>query len=357
MVLIGHLDSGIQSSLPVFAGRLDSFMDFTAQRMLPDDTIGHGTATASAIALEVPNAHLWVARCTGNGHDSSRLLQGLDWFSRSPVHVICMPIGIPGIQPIFQSMINYLTLQGKLVVVPIGNQFCHSPGVYPNVLSVGAANSKGGPASFSPRYVVKATCKKPDVLAPGVGIKVLKPSGDIELANGTSYACAVASACVARLFEQFPKTKPAHMIEAITQSADQRPRTRSVGGNMRYDAALRWLQDHPDPLEEAVPSPIETYRDPYLSRLLEIENDQLHGILIAKDSMTLLQVQSSIQEVEKEVGMALAEKQFLADERTILLTGNSTLIKKIVESEWVQVASASQPDPHPKPFSFTKVYR
>mgnify|MGYP000595295655 FL=1 len=128
MIVIGHLDSGIQSSLPAFTGRLDSFKDFTGQTCPLEDAVGHGTATASVIASLVPDAHFWVAKCTGAGHDISRLLQGLDWLAQSSVKVICMPVGIPGVQPVFKGIINYLSQLGKLVVVPIGNSHCHLRG-------------------------------------------------------------------------------------------------------------------------------------------------------------------------------------------------------------------------------------
>lgn len=82
-------------NLPVFAERLDSFRDFVTENTFLNDDVGHGTATASIIVNEVPEVKFWIGKCTGNGHDISHLLAGLDWLAQSPVKVICMPIGLP----------------------------------------------------------------------------------------------------------------------------------------------------------------------------------------------------------------------------------------------------------------------
>lgn len=88
-----------------------------------------------------------------------------------------------------------------------------------NTLAVGGVNAAGLYASFSsigPSFDGRI---KPDVVAQGVEAVVSDPSGNIGLANGTSFAGPITAGMVACLWQALPTKTNAEIIQIIKESA------------------------------------------------------------------------------------------------------------------------------------------
>ena len=159
-VLIGHLDSGIDPLHQAFKGALQSYRFYDHKGIYDPmveahDATGHGTVMGGLMAGRptadwagglAPEAKLLVATAIESGHHIARILSALLWMLEEPVRIVNLSIGIPGWNPVFRPVIQALRQKGVLVVASIGNGgagYFHSPGAYPEVLSVGAAVESG----------------------------------------------------------------------------------------------------------------------------------------------------------------------------------------------------------------------
>lgn len=107
-------------------------------------------------------------------------------------------------------------------------------------LAVGAVNASGTYASFSsigPSYDMRV---KPDVMAQGVLAVVSDPSGNIGLANGTSFSGPITAGMVACLWQALPEKTNAEIIQIVKESADNYyfPTPQSGYGIPNYNTAL-----------------------------------------------------------------------------------------------------------------------
>ncbi|MGO9080501.1 MAG: S8 family peptidase [Streptosporangiaceae bacterium] len=92
------------------------------------------------------------------------------------------------------------------------------PADYPGVLSVGAVNRYGQPASFSSGNI------SVQVAAPGVSVPAQGRDGQYWLVSGTSPACALTAGVAALIKSRYPDLAPALVREAIIDTAQHRPR-------------------------------------------------------------------------------------------------------------------------------------
>ena len=109
-----------------------------------------------------------------------------------------------------------------------------------NTLAVGAVNAAGFYASFSsigPSFDGRV---KPDVVAQGVQAVVSDPSGNIGLANGTSFSGPITAGMVACLWQALPSKTNAEIIQIIKQSASiyDNPTPQLGYGIPNYNNAL-----------------------------------------------------------------------------------------------------------------------
>ena len=109
-----------------------------------------------------------------------------------------------------------------------------------NTLAVGAVNAAGFYASFSsigPSFDGRV---KPDVVAQGVQAVVSDPSGNIGLANGTSFSGPITAGMVACLWQALPSKTNAEIIQIIKQSASiyNNPTPQLGYGIPNYNNAL-----------------------------------------------------------------------------------------------------------------------
>ena len=109
-----------------------------------------------------------------------------------------------------------------------------------NTLAIGAVNAAGLYTSFSsigPSFDGRV---KPDVVAQGVQAVVSDPSGNIGLANGTSFSGPITAGMVACLWQALPTKTNAEIIQIIKESASifVNPTPQLGYGIPNYNTAL-----------------------------------------------------------------------------------------------------------------------
>jgi subtilisin family serine protease len=241
-VLVADLDSGYDQRHPDLAGRVAASKDFTHSANGVQDSFGHGTATASALAGTgvrshgryagvAPWARLLIGKVLGNQGAGleSQVIAGMQWAVRLHAKVVNMSLGGPpsdGTDPLSQA-VDRLSRGGTLFVVAAGNDgpspsSITSPGAATAALTVGAVDARNRLAPFSslgPRLGDSAI--KPDITSPGVSVVVARAAGtDLGVGDGyndgpigryysrlsgTSIATPIVSGAAAILAQQHPR--------------------------------------------------------------------------------------------------------------------------------------------------------
>jgi subtilisin family serine protease len=250
---IGHLDTGVDASHPALAGRVARFRVFdpggySFHDAPAHDSGWHGTATASLMVAS--GAVLSSGVVIEDGAIIARILLGLDWLAGLDVPVVNLSLGVAGVTPVFRTLVRVLCERDVLVVAPVGNDGAgdaRSPGVYPEVLSVGSTGADGRVARFSgSSYDARtATCIKPDVVAPGVDRLAAEPGNGWRMRSGTSMSAALVAGMAARLRKAFPAVPAVAVRRALCASSamlapDQTLRSRY--GEICLEAASEYLR-------------------------------------------------------------------------------------------------------------------
>lgn len=222
-IKVGHLDTGVDATHPALRNRIANFALFDANGTLildslPQDSSDHGTHTAGIICGGTvdgktigvaPDAQLCSGMVIEGGKSLIRVLCGLDWMFEQGVRVVCVSLGIPGYNPLFETVLTRLRQQGVLCIFPIGNsgqKSSHSPANYPGVIAVGAVDQNNQVAKFSGSQLFERPKDpiKPNLVAPGVDISSAKPGGGLSTQDGTSMAAAHVAGVAALLFQAKP---------------------------------------------------------------------------------------------------------------------------------------------------------
>jgi subtilisin family serine protease len=249
-VLVGHLDTGVDSRHPALAGAVLHFAEFAllgreAAPRRPRDSEEHGTHTAATIAGRpvsgrhvgmAPGARLASAVVIEGGDAVARVLGGMDWSLARGVRVLNLSLGFRGYWPDFLAVTRILRRKGVLPVVAVGNEYAgasRSPGNYSEALSVGAADPRDRVADFSSsqRFDRKLDPIVPDLVAPGVDVISARPGGGYQAMDGSSMATPHVAGLAALLIEAKPKAS-VKRIEAALFASCRRPRgmSRERGG-------------------------------------------------------------------------------------------------------------------------------
>lgn len=109
-----------------------------------------------------------------------------------------------------------------------------------NTLAIGAVNASGLYTSFSSIGPSFDNRVKPDVVAQGFQAVVSDPSGNIGLANGTSFSGPITAGMVACLWQALPTKTNAEIIQIIKESASifANPTPQLGYGIPNYNTAL-----------------------------------------------------------------------------------------------------------------------
>ncbi|NMO51471.1 S8 family serine peptidase [Actinoplanes sp. TBRC 11911] len=256
-VTVAVLDTGIDTTHPDLAGKVDDQVDFTpvADGGAPTrddihDVSGHGTVVASVIAGTgaasggryrgvAPDARLISGKVGDGDIMESSLIAAMEWASgEKHARVINISIGFPdspGDDPLDTAVNRLTAANGSLFVIASGNDGARgvtSPGDADAALTVGAVDHDEhlwAGSSRGPRLGDGAV--KPDVTAPGVDVTGAK-SGDsfpdpgqlYTTEYGTSLAAPHAAGAAAILAQQHPGwTQPAlksALMGSATPAAD-----------------------------------------------------------------------------------------------------------------------------------------
>ncbi|UEL48460.1 S8 family peptidase [Terrisporobacter hibernicus] len=176
------------------------------------DRVGHGTHVAGIIAANgnnntvvgvAPWANLYILKAidkTGSGK-VSWVINAINYAVEKKVDIISMSLGMPNNDPKLEKSIKHAVNNNILVVCAAGNEgdgnsgdFEYSyPASYVDVISVGAVDKKGVPASFSNANLVV------DLVAPGVDVVSTYPNNQFASLSGTSMAAPHVSGSLALL--------------------------------------------------------------------------------------------------------------------------------------------------------------
>jgi hypothetical protein len=237
---VAIIDTGIDYHQPDLAGRVILGPDFGSGDKDPMDTVGHGTFVAGLIASDnpyalgiAPDAKVIALKITPDGSEVAGLgaiEQALQWVldHRAEDNIVAVNLsfslgnvpkgqGPQDLEPLYQELEN----QGVFLAVASGNDYAADgsrPGLNilaasPAVAAVGAVWDQDlGPATWSngardystgPDRIASFTQRAPglDLLAPGVDVLGLSPSGILTHQSGTSVAAPFVTGAAVLLRE------------------------------------------------------------------------------------------------------------------------------------------------------------
>jgi hypothetical protein len=242
-VVVAVLDTGLNATLPEFAGRVLPGYNFVANSTGTSDDNSHGTAVTGIALAQGKNGSGIAGMCwtcsilpvkvlgsDGTG-TASTIASGVTWAADHGARVINLSLGSTSSSSTEASAVSYAQSKGALVVAAAGNNSSSSPffpAAYPGVLSVAASDQYDGLYSYSDfgAWV--------DVAAPGSNYSVW-PSGSCYNFGGTSSATPLVTGLAALLLSAKPTASATDVAAAITYSAD--PLAAGVVATGRVDAA------------------------------------------------------------------------------------------------------------------------
>ena len=209
---IAILDTGV-SAHSEFTGRLVGGYNFISNNTNASDDQGHGTSCAGIAAAKGNNSGGIAGVCwdclimpvkvldsSGFGDDNG-IANGIQWSADNGADVISMSLGGGGYVSYAESVINYATEIGSIVIAASGNDNSGSlsyPSGYENCISVGAlspCNERKSTSSCDGENFWGSNYGSGlDFLAPGVRIHTTTMCGGYTSTfNGTSSACPHAA--------------------------------------------------------------------------------------------------------------------------------------------------------------------
>ncbi len=173
--------------------------------------------------------------------------------------------------------------RGMIVVCSAGNEGGGSwklvtpPADAEGILAIGSINSVNSLSSFSSRGPTADGRIKPDVVALGSGTSVIKPSGALGTASGTSLASPLIGSLAAGAWQAFPALNAGEIYDAIVHSASQAsapdnlmgygiPHFRAIKNYLQRSLNTQSISVYPNPvsgnsfqikLKEATDTPVQ----------------------------------------------------------------------------------------------------
>lgn len=236
------MDTGISlhSDLSLPRERIVGFVDMINGKTEPYDDNGHGTFVCGVAAGNgmlsgrkirgvAPDADIVGLKViAANGESGTfKILDGMQWlfdnFRKFGISVVCMSFGadpLPYADPLKLGA-EMLVSSGLTVVCASGNSGVNnlkSPGVSPEVISVGAVDEHDRLADFSSCGVYQGIYR-PDVNARGVKINGISAGGTYSVMSGTSVAAPYVAGACCLLKEKYRNITPRQMKSAIVSSS------------------------------------------------------------------------------------------------------------------------------------------
>lgn len=249
-VKVAIIDSGIDTSSPEFAGRIDpASRDVIASRNFLTDNVGHGTSVAGVAAAArngsliqgvAYDATILAFRTEQAGpckddeclHNDQDIAVGVDLARENGARVINISLGggVPS-SPLLNAL-GRATSAGIVVVISAGNDGRKAEGDNPDPFAVDSARAAGnglliiagsheGDRATLSDFSNKAGSGAPYYLtALGREVRSFDHSGAQFLYTGTSYSAPVISGAAALLAQAFPTLTGAQIVSLLFSSAD-----------------------------------------------------------------------------------------------------------------------------------------
>lgn len=243
-IIVAVLDTGINTSLSEFSGRIVSGYDYANNDSTPWDDHGHGTAVAGAIAANANNGVLvagvdWKCKMmpvkvldSSNWGYYSWWAAGVNYAKNNGARVINLSAGGSGSSSALTSAINKAISDGVIFVTITQNDGIGSvsyPGSLPQSITVGATERNDAKASFSnwgPEI---------DIVAPGRDIYTVNRYGNLDWWWGTSFAAPQVAGAAALLLSLKPDLEQASVAAFLIAGAeDQVGSSQDVAGFDNY---------------------------------------------------------------------------------------------------------------------------
>lgn len=208
-IRVAVIDTGFSDkSIP--DGSIAGGKNYIVESMGTDDTYGHGTAVASIIFENVPDAEL--VALVSSVYDHGKLTQvDADTFARIIMDavdvyecdVINVSAGFAADVETVRQAVDYAKEKGVVIVAAAGNDYQDNPdakyypAAYESVIAVGSMNeNKTSISDFSQRG------EWVDIYECGENITVKTLSGNKRIVSGTSYSAAIVTAKVCKILEE-----------------------------------------------------------------------------------------------------------------------------------------------------------
>jgi subtilisin family serine protease len=283
-MLIAILDAGFYhyQTLPAFDsvrmnGQILDTYDFVDNKNDLNEQSAHGMQCFSIIASNIPGelvgsspkANFYLYRTEDASSES--LVEEQYWIAAAEradsigVDVITTSLGYnrfdnPVFDHTYQDMNGKTTMiakaasmaaqKGMIVLAAAGNEgndpwhFIVTPADADSILTVGAVNYSGNPASFSSYGPSSDGRVKPTVASVGVGTAISSTTGPIVTGNGTSFATPNLAGLVTCLWQAFPDFTNMEIIKAVKKSSSKyfSPDERIGYGIPNFELAFKDLE-------------------------------------------------------------------------------------------------------------------
>src|SRR4051812_45030 len=221
-IVIAVLDTGVVPISELRAALVPGW-DFVENDATPQDTFGHGTWVASAIAAQGNNGQFGAGYCWGcglmpvrvsDGHvaaDTGVIARAIRWAVDHGARVITISLTGQGDDPVERAAVDYATAHNVLVVASAGNTGDDEivyPAAYPGVLSVTGTDPRDRLYKWSARgsWISLA--------APGCATVVHIVVG-AAVACGSSFAPPAIAGIAGLLLSLDPRISAARLSDAL----------------------------------------------------------------------------------------------------------------------------------------------
>lgn len=236
------MDTGVSphSDLSIPRERIVHFCDMIDGRTEPYDDNGHGTfvagvaagnglMSAGAVSGVAPSANIVGLKAIGKNGESGtfKILDGMQWlfdnFRQYGIRVVCMSFGAEPqtyADPLKLGA-EMLSRSGLIVVAASGNSGVNSvksPAISPEIIAVGAVDSKNAVASFTSRGSYNGIAR-PDLYSDGVNVRGLRAGGSYSTMSGTSAAAPYVAGACCLLCQKYKNITPRQAKAALIASA------------------------------------------------------------------------------------------------------------------------------------------
>lgn len=256
-VIVAVLDTGIEASHPILAGRILPGVDLVDGDFDPadrpdgidsdgdgrvDEAVGHGTFVAGLILSVAPEVRILPIRVLDSDGvgTAAAVARGLEIARERGAQVVNLSLGMAIESDVIEDLLKEHADEGLVAVASAGN-LASGERRYPagsaeavGVAAVGADDRRAEFSNFG-SWV--------RIAAPGVGLVAPWWEGGLAVWSGTSFAAALVSGAAALLFAAEPRADADDVADALERSAAELPDGGLGEGRLDIEAALEDLKD------------------------------------------------------------------------------------------------------------------